>query len=168
MNGMVSSIQQDSCVGAKGSTHDKGLAIRDVAPVNKRLAEAKDWAVPFIDSSCSRVQTSGGSVRTYFRKLETRLHFLRQRRYGRRARHASGDLWEDQDQRPRARLNTGDAKRALWAYQRRFPHGHWKTITLVAGLRQDAILAPFVIDGPLDGKIFRTYRTMSAPDARPR
>jgi transposase len=103
------------------------------------------------------VQTSGGSVRTYFRKLETRLHFLRQRRYGRRARHASGDLWEDQDQRPRARLNTGDAKRALWAYQRRFPHGHWKTITLVAGLRQDAILAPFVIDGPLDGKIFRTY-----------
>jgi hypothetical protein len=40
MNGMVSSIQQDSCVGAKGSTHDKGLAIRDVAPANKRLAEA--------------------------------------------------------------------------------------------------------------------------------
>ena len=37
------------------------------------------------------------------------------------------------------------------------PHGHWKTITLVAGLRQDAIVAPFVIDGPLDGRIFRTY-----------
>jgi transposase len=147
------------------------LTIRDVAPVNKRLAsawpkrlaEAKDWAVPFIDSSCSRVQTSGGSVRTYFRKLETRLHFLRQRRYGRRARHASGDLWEDQDQRAarpaehRRRKTTESKGQALWAYQRRFPHGHWKTITLVAGLRQDAILAPFVIDGPLDGKIFRTY-----------
>jgi transposase len=37
------------------------------------------------------------------------------------------------------------------------PHGHWKTITLVAGLRQDAIVAPLVIDGPLDGRIFRTY-----------
>ena len=37
------------------------------------------------------------------------------------------------------------------------PHGHWKTITLVAGLRQDAIVAPFVIDGPLDGRIFRAY-----------
>jgi transposase len=37
------------------------------------------------------------------------------------------------------------------------PHGHWKTITLVAGLRHDAVVAPFVIDGPLDGKIFRTY-----------
>jgi transposase len=37
------------------------------------------------------------------------------------------------------------------------PHGHWKTITLVAGLRQDAIVAPFVIDGPLNGRVFRTY-----------
>ena len=37
------------------------------------------------------------------------------------------------------------------------PHGHWKTITLVAGLRHDAVVAPFVIDGPLDGKVFRTY-----------
>jgi hypothetical protein len=35
-------------------------------------------------------------------------------------------------------------------------HGRWKTITLLAGLRRDAIVAPFVIDGPLDGKIFRT------------
>jgi transposase len=37
------------------------------------------------------------------------------------------------------------------------PHGHWKTITLVAGLRQHAIVAPLVIDGPLDGRIFRIY-----------
>jgi hypothetical protein len=37
------------------------------------------------------------------------------------------------------------------------PRGHWKTITLVAGLRHDAIVAHFVIDGLLDGKIFRTY-----------
>jgi hypothetical protein len=35
-------------------------------------------------------------------------------------------------------------------------HGRWKTITLLAALRHDAIVAPFVIDGPLDGKIFRT------------
>jgi transposase len=33
------------------------------------------------------------------------------------------------------------------------PHGHWKSITLIAGLRHDAIVAPFVIDG----KMFRTY-----------
>jgi hypothetical protein len=35
-------------------------------------------------------------------------------------------------------------------------HGRWKTITLLAGLHHDAIVASFVIDGPLDGKIFRT------------
>jgi hypothetical protein len=28
------------------------------------------------------------------------------------------------------------------------PHGHWKTITLVVGLRHDGMVAPFVIDGP--------------------
>jgi len=37
------------------------------------------------------------------------------------------------------------------------PHGHWKTITLVAGLRHDAIVAPFVIDGPMNGRVFLTY-----------
>jgi hypothetical protein len=37
------------------------------------------------------------------------------------------------------------------------PHGHWKTITLVAGLRHDGMVAPFVIDGPIDGRVFLTY-----------
>ena len=39
----------------------------------------------------------------------------------------------------------------------RVPHGHWKTLTLVAGLRADAITAPFVIDRPMNGKIFQLY-----------
>src|SRR6266542_668495 len=37
------------------------------------------------------------------------------------------------------------------------PHGHRKTITLVAGLRHDRIVAPFVIDGAMNGSTFRTY-----------
>jgi transposase len=37
------------------------------------------------------------------------------------------------------------------------PHGHWKITTFVAGLRCDAITAPFVIDKPMNGQIFRTY-----------
>jgi hypothetical protein len=37
------------------------------------------------------------------------------------------------------------------------PHGRWKTITLVAGLCHDAVVAPLVIDGPLHGKIFHTH-----------
>jgi transposase len=39
----------------------------------------------------------------------------------------------------------------------RVPHGHWKTTTFVAGLRRDGITAPFVIDRPMNGVIFRTY-----------
>lgn len=39
----------------------------------------------------------------------------------------------------------------------RVPHGHWKTTTLVAGLRVDAVTAPFVIDRAMTGHIFRTY-----------
>ncbi len=39
----------------------------------------------------------------------------------------------------------------------RVPHGHWKTTTLVAGLRVDSVTAPFVIAQAMNGRIFRTY-----------
>ena len=39
----------------------------------------------------------------------------------------------------------------------RVPHGHWKTLTFVAGLRATALTAPFVIDQPMNGDIFQTY-----------
>jgi transposase len=34
------------------------------------------------------------------------------------------------------------------------PHGHWKTTTLVAGLRLDGMSAPMLIDGAMDGAAF--------------
>jgi transposase len=37
------------------------------------------------------------------------------------------------------------------------PHGHWKTITFVAGLRYRAIVAPFVLDGAMNGMTFLAY-----------
>jgi transposase len=37
------------------------------------------------------------------------------------------------------------------------PHGHWRTTTFVAGLRQTGIVAPLVLDGPLTGAAFRAY-----------
>jgi transposase len=37
------------------------------------------------------------------------------------------------------------------------PHGHWKITTFVAGLRQDGVTAPFVIDRPMNGPIFLAY-----------
>ena len=37
------------------------------------------------------------------------------------------------------------------------PHGHWKTMTFIAGLRVDGLTAPYVIDGAMDGPAFLAY-----------
>ena len=37
------------------------------------------------------------------------------------------------------------------------PHGHWKTLTFLAGLRHDGIVAPFVLDGPINGEMFTAW-----------
>jgi transposase len=37
------------------------------------------------------------------------------------------------------------------------PHGHWKTTTLTAGLRRSGLMAPMVLDGPMDGAAFLAY-----------
>jgi transposase len=37
------------------------------------------------------------------------------------------------------------------------PHGHWKTLTFLAGLRQDRIVAPCVFDGPINGVSFTAW-----------
>lgn len=37
------------------------------------------------------------------------------------------------------------------------PHGHWKTTTLIAGLRSTGIVAPYVLDGPINATVFRAY-----------
>jgi transposase len=48
------------------------------------------------------------------------------------------------------------------------PHGHWRTTTFIAGLRQTGILAPLVLDGPMTGIAFRAYVEQSlAPALEP-
>ncbi len=37
------------------------------------------------------------------------------------------------------------------------PHGHWRTTTFIAGLRQSGVIAPLVLDGPMTGLAFRAY-----------
>lgn len=39
----------------------------------------------------------------------------------------------------------------------RIPRGHWKTLTFLAGLRHDRIVAPFVLDGPINGIAFTAW-----------
>jgi len=37
------------------------------------------------------------------------------------------------------------------------PHGHWKTTTFVAGLRLSGLVAPMVLDGPINREAFQAY-----------
>lgn len=37
------------------------------------------------------------------------------------------------------------------------PHGHWKTSTFLAALRNDRIEAPWLLDGPINGDSFLRY-----------
>ncbi len=50
----------------------------------------------------------------------------------------------------------------------RAPFGHWKTQTFIAGLRCDCLVAPWVIDQPMNRRLFETYiETQLAPTLSP-
>jgi transposase len=52
--------------------------------------------------------------------------------------------------------------------QGKAPFGHWKTMTFLAALRHDRIDAPWVLDGPINGKAFQTYaEKVLVPTLRP-
>jgi transposase len=53
--------------------------------------------------------------------------------------------------RTRGRAPRGERLRAS------IPHGHWKTTTFVAGLRLTGMVAPMVLDGPINGCAFQAY-----------
>jgi transposase len=53
--------------------------------------------------------------------------------------------------RTRGRAPRGERLRAS------VPHGHWKTTTFVAGLRLSGMVAPMVLDGPINGLAFQAY-----------
>jgi transposase len=48
------------------------------------------------------------------------------------------------------------------------PYGHWKTTTFVAGLRLTGMVAPLVLDGPINRNAFETYiAKVLVPELRP-
>ena len=57
----------------------------------------------------------------------------------------------DQHGRLRGRSKKGERLRAG------IPHGHWKTTTFVAGLRLTGMVAPLVLDGPINRDAFHAY-----------
>jgi transposase len=47
------------------------------------------------------------------------------------------------------------------------PNGHWKTTTFLAGLTTEGVIAPFVLDGPINGECFLAYvEQILAPELR--
>ena len=47
------------------------------------------------------------------------------------------------------------------------PHGHWKSTTFVGGLTSRGFVAPYVVDGPMNGAIFRAWvEQMLVPELR--
>jgi transposase len=53
--------------------------------------------------------------------------------------------------RKRGRAAKGERLRAS------VPHGHWKTTTFVGALRLTGMVAPMVLDGPINGQWFLAY-----------
>jgi transposase len=48
------------------------------------------------------------------------------------------------------------------------PYGHWMTTTFLAGLRHDRIVAPLVLDGPINGRAFVAWvEQFLAPELQP-
>jgi transposase len=48
------------------------------------------------------------------------------------------------------------------------PFGHWKTTTFIAGLRLTGMIAPMVLDGPINGEAFQVYaEQVLVPELRP-
>ena len=70
-------------------------------------------------------------------------------------------------------LSTKMARLRGWAPKGRrcraaVPHGHWKTITFVGGLTLAGVVAPMLIDQPMDGEIFLAWcEQMLATALRP-
>ncbi len=68
---------------------------------------------------------------------------------------------------PRSTIQVGRAPRGQ-RLRVGVPHGHWLTTTFVAGLSTRGIIAPFVLDGPINLDAFETYmERVLVPTLRP-
>ena len=51
----------------------------------------------------------------------------------------------------------------------RVPFGQWETLTFVSALRHDGMVAPMLIEGPMNGELFREYvKQCLAPTLKPK
>ena len=73
------------------------------------------------------------------------------------------ETWASTDMtRARGRILAGERLRAG------VPYGHWKTTTFIAGLRIGGMVAPLVLDGPINRRAFEAYiAQFLVPELRP-
>lgn len=68
--------------------------------------------------------------------------------------------------------NTKLTKRTGWSskgerYRTHAPFGKWRTQTFIAGLRCHGLIAPWIVDAPMNGRSFETWiETQLAPELR--
>lgn len=80
------------------------------------------------------------------------------------------EAWRRGQRRLKGRLIFLDETWATTAMTRRYawadigkralghaPNGHWKTTTFLAGLTAEGLIAPFVLDGPINAECFLAY-----------
>ena len=74
-----------------------------------------------------------------------------------------GETWASTNMaRTRGRSPRGERLRAA------IPHGHWKTTIFVAALRNSGMVAPMVLDGPINGVAFQAcVDQVLMPELRP-
>ena len=118
---------QRSHTPAKLAAHDAALCGELARQPDATLAELQAWALA----------TRGVAVS--ISAISARLIFI-------------DETWAKTNMtRPRGRAPRG--QRLIG----RVPHGHWKTSTFLAGLRHDRIVAPLVLDGAINGEVFRAW-----------
>ena len=87
------------------------------------------------------------------------VHQSRQTRAGTRAHHldpASPVFLDETWAKTHMARTHGRAPRGQ-RVQRNVPHGHWHTSTVIAGLELRGMIAPCVLDGPMNRNAFVTY-----------
>ncbi|WP_425325931.1 IS630 family transposase [Neisseria shayeganii] len=165
--------------GERSSRQQGGKRISRLAPVEGMI---RDWIKADPDLTlvqmCERLGEHGISI-----KPSALWHQLNKWRLSfKKTLHASEQEREDVQQaraswiQQQARL---DARRLVfldetWSstcmtpLRGRAPHGHWKTSTFIAALRCDALTAPMVTDGPINGAVFLAWvKTFRCPTLRP-
>ncbi|QMT41344.1 IS630 family transposase [Neisseria shayeganii] len=166
--------------GERSSRQQGGKRISRLAPVEGMI---RDWIKADPDLTlvqmCERLGEHGISI-----KPSALWHQLNKWRlsFKKKTLHASEQEREDVQQaraswiQQQARL---DARRLVfldetWSstcmtpLRGRAPHGHWKTSTFIAALRCDALTAPMVTDGPINGAVFLAWvKTFRCPTLRP-